>query len=384
MLKDVFPGRASSSPTLLFPARKHLYFFTNRLRRQELWKTDGTRRGTVRVARLGWLNTGALTAATVGNRLFFISPTRKGWSLWRSDGTRGGTVPLRTHLKPAWEQVAESPQMVRMGGRLFFHAGDRERGKELWTSDGTRRGTKTLKDIRPGPGHSIPDDLAVVGRTLYFTAATDRGRELWRSDGTRAGTVLVKDISADPGRAPGSLTAAGRRLYFVAADDLHGVELWTSDGTEAGTRMVSNLAPDAQYDARSSAPFDLVPAGDRLFFTATADGGPHELWVTDGTEAGTRQVTDRPVEGCDERGLCGEPRPLLGAPDGTLRFVVQARWGEVEGPELWYSDGTPEGTRLLDEFSPVPRWDPVIDDPPGRARHDLPDRAGGRCAASGC
>ena len=49
---------------------------------------------------------------------------------------------------------------------------------------------------------------------------------------------MVKDISPGPGRLspqPGWLTAVGGTLYFHADDGIHGHELWKSDGTEAGT-----------------------------------------------------------------------------------------------------------------------------------------------------
>ncbi|WP_395840331.1 ELWxxDGT repeat protein [Archangium violaceum] len=34
-------------------------------------------------------------------------------------------------------------------------------------------------------------------------------------------------------------------VLFRATDGVHGLELWVSDGTEAGTRMVGDIAPGA-------------------------------------------------------------------------------------------------------------------------------------------
>ena len=40
-------------------------------------------------------------------------------------------------------------------------------------------------------------------------------------------------------------TAAGGRLFFSNRDTAHGEELWVSDGTVAGTRMLTDLNPGA-------------------------------------------------------------------------------------------------------------------------------------------
>ena len=81
-----------------------------------------------------------------------------------------------------------------------------------------------------------------------FAGGSDDGIGLWITDGTAAGTYLVKDI--DPttsvwsvATAPKQLTAVGDLVYFSADDGIHGEELWVSDGTTAGTRMVEDLNP---------------------------------------------------------------------------------------------------------------------------------------------
>src|SRR5262245_60079248 len=77
--------------------------------------------------------------------------------------------------------------------------------------------------------------------------------------------------------SPAFLTVLGDRLFFTTAIDVLrlGRELWVSDGTEAGTRLVQDIFPGAP----SSAPANLTVGGDRLFFAA--DDRPHgrELWV---------------------------------------------------------------------------------------------------------
>jgi ELWxxDGT repeat protein len=86
------------------------------------------------------------------------------------------------------------------------------------------------------------------------------GRELWTSDGSSAGTHLVKDIV--PGVASGIsseigayTTAVGGRVFFVASDPAHGAELWVSDGSDAGTHLVGHLPrPAGRHAGQSASP----------------------------------------------------------------------------------------------------------------------------------
>ena len=124
-----------------------------------------------------------------------------------------------------------------MWGGLFFGADDGTTGRELWKSAGTDAGTVVVKDIRPGPSSSFPDQatsLTDVGGALFFTASDGTtGFELWESDGTAAGTVQVKDIWPGPlGSFPFSLTDVGGTLFFSASDGTNGLELWKHETNE--------------------------------------------------------------------------------------------------------------------------------------------------------
>ena len=133
----------------------------------------------------------------MGDTLFFTATTATG-EMWKSDGTRAGTVLVKDIDRGRLRYGPDD--LTAVGDTLFFTADDGIHGEELWKSDGTRAGTVLVKDIRPGDYASTASglDLTAVGDTLFFTADDGtHGSELWKSDGTRAGTVLVKDINPD-------------------------------------------------------------------------------------------------------------------------------------------------------------------------------------------
>ena len=76
------------------------------------------------------------------------------------------------------------------------------------------------------------------------------------------------------------------RVLFQANDGVTGQELWVSDGTEAGTVRVKDIASGPA----SSNPNGFVRFGNDAYFTADDGINGPALWKTDGTEEGTVMV----------------------------------------------------------------------------------------------
>jgi ELWxxDGT repeat protein len=358
LVKDIDAGSGDSyggGPRSLTAVGGTLFFTADDgVHGTELWKSDGTKAGTVMVRDIfpgksgGYDRNGPSSLTAVGGTLFFTADDDvHGRELWTSDGTKAGTVMVK-NIYPGqggyYDGVVSS--LTDVGGTLFFAADDGTTGQELWTSDGTKAGTVLVKDIRPGAYDSTPRSLTGAGGTLFFTARDGvHGRELWKSDGSEDGTVLVKDILPGVGHsyhAPSYLTNVQGTLFFSADDGTTGQELWKSDGSEDGTVLVKDIQPDdagSYYDG----PSDLAAVGSTLFFTADDDLHGEELWSSDGTEDGTAMVKDiQPGEySSSASGLTGS--------GGTVFFT--ARDG-VHGPELWKSDGTEDGTVLVKDIHP--------------------------------
>jgi ELWxxDGT repeat protein len=247
---------------------------------------------------------------------------------------------------------------VRLGGRLYYTGADGVHGQELWVTDGTRTGTRMLADLWVGPESSGPTGFVAMGGRIYFTADAPQagGDALWVSDGTAAGTKPVADVDPhSPDGAPREMTVIGHRLWFAADTsrsngDPAGRELFVSDGTTAGTRMVADLAPGAG----GSYPVAFTAlTGDRVAFVAGANNN-HELWVSDGTEDGTAVVRD-----LNGTATASVGQRLVRLPSGVVLFAGD----NGTGRRLWRSDGTFAGTVPVDSTASAPLqvgWTAVI------------------------
>ncbi len=293
LVRDIRPGPVGSHPGNFDDSTAvvgSMLFFQadDGVHGNELWKSDGSTAGTALVAdvRAGVLGSDPGPMAAVGDRLFFrgmfSSSTSGAFQLWISDGTEVGTEYLAT-----FDDVRK---LHDVDGLLLF-SGIESGDEELWRSDGTPAGTVRVKDIRPGPLGSHPassdGSSGVFGAELFFQADDGvSGVELWKSDGTEDGTVLVKDVRPGPDSSfPEEIMASGGRLFFSIStgSSVSGAfALWTSDGTDLGT------VPLRVFDDVRD-PHDV---GGVLLFVGQDAATGAELWRSDGTVDGTELVAD--------------------------------------------------------------------------------------------
>ncbi len=291
-----------------------------------------------------------------GTRVFFTAGAAQDRELWITDpaGTRriipaSGTAPTQAR------------GLILFGGKCYFAAAQGTDSPKVWSTDGTAAGTAPLREGTLSADWSLAGQRPVVfnGRLLFSALPQINPLPptftLWSTDGTSAGTVELL-TGADPGppvytaRDPRYLTVAGNRVFF-SADTLGftgmGEGLWLTDGTPAGTRFVYNIQnrPPNEILDPGSAPRALTAMGNNVIFTAGTIAEGRELWFSDGTQTGTRQVRAiRPgvnspvIEGLQEY-------------NGQVYFTAHTAG---TGRELRHSHGTTEGNRLAEDLFPGP------------------------------
>lgn len=134
------------------------------------------------------------------------------------------------------------------------------------------------------------------------------------------------------------------KAYFSANDGINGTELWVTDGTAAGTERVTDIWPGSG----SSFPKSRIVFNDLIYFSAYDTLYGMELWATDGTSGGTFLVKDI------YPGFNGN----LPNGSGANNFIVYnnrlffSAVDAAHGNELWSSDGTDAGTALVKDINP--------------------------------
>ena len=242
--------------------------------------------------------------------------------LWKTDGTVAGTIKVKTFLFSGLVR-----QIVRSNGVTFMAVDDGVTGLELWRTDGTEAGTVLVKDIQPGSSLQTSQYggyayLFPYSGGVYFmvvgTSATNGIGSFYKSDGTAAGTVAFLTetnglpfggtmlgvsnnllyysngkINVYNGTASSEIldknatyegfVDVGGNAFFSASADLYKTGLYKSDGTAAGTVVLLADAPSTYSYTSFAGQLYL------LFFTANEG---KELWRSNGTAAGTFMVQD--------------------------------------------------------------------------------------------
>ena len=334
LVKDIFPGPDNSAPNQFAVAGGQLYFFANDPGGSGLWRSDGTAAGTTLLHSFP-VNTPRRNLTAAGSRVFFIADQFGEQRLWTSDGTAAGTKQLA-----AFDEL--KPRLFQEIGGIFYFLADDGGGFDLWRSDGTVAGTVEVTDFNQSdPFFDFqPSEIVKLGSRLVFVTDDGlSGPRLWTSGGTPATTApfegcpegcpTIPDVFHHEGNPT---VKVGNRAVF-AGEDARGVELWITDGTGAGTRMIRDLCPGEC----SSYPHGLFGALGKAFFSGQ-NPGSFGHWATDGTAEGTVHIADATPD--------SSGGDLLKIPPVTVGGqVFYAAKDSPNGPQLWVSDGSPEGTR---------------------------------------
>ena len=320
-IADLCPGPCSGTPTRFVVAGDQIFFYAvNSLGRTELWRTDGTEDGTHVLPHPeidGFGGSYPLQPFGVRSILFAARTRRERWALWSSDGTVAGTRMI-VDRNPGPEG-STFERLRSFLGRLVLY--DRGVGYDL-VSDGTS--LQPFIDVYPFLADFGLRGIEIGGKALVNRFTPPNHVEPWITDGTAAGTVpLLGDLAEGLG-----FEASGDRLLFVRSEG-DTQSTYFSNGTPEGTQKIATgVVPSFEFNR---VPFSQ--AGARWVFSAVRlDDGARAIWATDGTPEGTGPV----LLPTDEVGLPNRAAPFAG------RLLLAGR-------ALWITDGTPAGTEIVIE-----------------------------------
>jgi len=291
--------------------------------------------------------------------VFFADHPDTGIEIWVTDGTPAGTHILKD-INPGPEDsifaAGDDREIVRVRDKVYFLADDGIHGEELWVTNGTEIGTRMVEDIYPGEFGSWIRNLTLFKDKLYFlvgerVTGDDTVNGLWVSEGTAATTkrIATSPLRVDVfgGEDADSMVVLNNQLIFAAYSHEHGYELWQSDGSTSGTSLLKDILPGIHH----SNPRQFNVVGDKVYFMANDGTHGTELWLTDGTSNGTRMVKD--INPGSERGAMAisvdEHRKKNPGFNDKLYFAGKT---PEQGTELWVTDGTLAGTKIVRDIAP--------------------------------
>lgn len=214
-----------------------------------------------------------------------------------------------------------------------------------------------VRDINAQPGAPVGLHVptgargGAAGDKFYFPMQSPAtGIELWKTDGTAAGTAPAPETDAGS-PSPfsfNSVVTMGGDLFFVAENAAMGNEVHVLRGESGRVEVLKDVTPGGAHTLRVL----MAATEDQLFYRHEPDDFTTELWVSDGTGTGTRLVRMFDLYDTERS---GEEKRIVPPgnyiremhPGDELLYFYMARY---YGPgAIWATDGTASGTRTVVE-----------------------------------
>lgn len=258
-IKKISSSSSATTTMTAIPGRFFMLQETAGFR--ELWTSDGTEAGTVRLAQFGittWFSWASLNGQIVIALSVSLTPAECG--IWFSDGTPAGT---RQVINAEARYIAATDKFVAFSSSPLSGS-----GYEPWRSDGTVAGTYRLADVYPGGAGSEPLFFTAFGPDMLFRVRIGPSA-WWRTDGTTGGTRAMS-IGSAGSPFPDKLYVTPRGQLTGFADDASGTRrLFQFDPRGSGAVPLETITPRL-HDGGHSA---MVPHFDNDTLFLVADDG---------------------------------------------------------------------------------------------------------------
>ncbi|MEO1529993.1 MAG: dockerin type I domain-containing protein [Planctomycetota bacterium] len=192
-------------------------------------------------------------------------------------------------------------------------------------------------------------ELVAAEDSVYFWHRTpETGRELYRSSSQTPFKQLVHDIAPGPEDSwVEDLHVVGDEVVFVAEQGTTLRQLWVTDGTDAGLRLLREFT--SSDELRRSVSIEGV----------TQSAVVYSVWERDSEGVRNEELFIQPLTGGEAISIVrqtGIDSTYLILQDEFLLYVERT----ASDNRVWVSDGTAEGTRLLNELTDLFDGDPFV------------------------
>ncbi len=329
-----------------------------------LWLSNGTDAGTHELTGIAGASTTAFDPfnfAQFGSQVLFEGTDASGkLGLWLTNGTAAGTTEITTVGAPDTSLKHSVTTPAVLNGEALFNAKDASDNYGLWVTNGTTAGTYELTGIAGASAAGVdPRWMTAYNGEVIFDGVDASGNlSLWVSNGTAAGTTELTGIRGiwTGGQIPGAggnasgfephyFTVFNNEVLFDAVDASGNDGLWITNGTAAGT---TELTVSGAYTGGSSKKLwglnasDFAVLGNEVMFGGCDTSGNWGLWVTNGTATGTVELTG--IAGAASQAQGGLDPSGLVSINGEVLFRGQDSSGYYG---LWVTNGTAAGTQKL-------------------------------------
>lgn len=253
--------------------------------RLEIWQTQGTPESTKLLASFPSLEGSEhLIARVDGGQYWLLASQCPNQRLFVSDGTASGTLLVKNNVQEG--TCGTSSSLSVLGGVAYFtdsHPVDSPGTSRIWRSEGSAATTSVFASIpRPASTSAFFGLTAVTGGVVFLTAES----EAWF-----ATLDIVQPILLD-----GSPIAINANSAFS-----HGAEFPRANGVAFAPHV---QAEQSSYLLRAQSDgAEQLPPGASIDFAITTNLGsrlvaanrgtsPFDLWISDGTLAGTQSWAD--------------------------------------------------------------------------------------------
>lgn len=232
--------------------------------------------------------------------------------------------------------------------RLLLFASDGPTVQKLFALDDLSGNMEELAHVGGVAGYTTTNGgIITSGDNIYFFTPNVFDYSLYV---VRDGTVeMLGTFPGDYVFYFAGIPLPGGKLLFPGHSEANGHEPWVTDGTLEGTHMVKDIMPGASTSLGD--PFPLFQGFDfqgRAYFLGQDETNGMQLWVSDGTEAGTTQfaeVNDPDETGAitlewsknDDHFIVTTPGGVLASDGTTTELMHPANTVSVKIPGITYS-----------------------------------------------